>query len=76
MGLLFILGDVAQIIWGGTPRMLTPPGWLGTSIPLGASTYPVYRLALIVVGVAVALGSLVAGRYDDVRCPRPGGRRR
>jgi branched-chain amino acid transport system permease protein len=56
MGLLFILGDVAQIIWGGTPRMLTPPGWLGTSIPLGASTYPVYRLALIVVGVAVALG--------------------
>ena len=56
MGLLFILGDVAQIIWGGTPRMLTPPGWLGTSIPLGASTYPVYRLVLIVVGVAVALG--------------------
>jgi len=56
MGLLFILGDVAQIIWGGTPRMLTPPGWLASSIPLGASTYPVYRLALIVVGVAVALG--------------------
>jgi branched-chain amino acid transport system permease protein len=56
MGLLFILGDVAQIIWGGTPRMLTPPGWLATSLPLGASMYPVYRLALIVVGVTVAVG--------------------
>ena len=56
MGILFILGDAAQVIWGGTPRMLTPPGFLGTSVPLGVSTYPVYRLALIVVGVVVALG--------------------
>ncbi len=56
MGLLFILGDVAQVIWGGTPRMMTPPGWLNTSVPLAGATYPVYRLALIAVGVVVALG--------------------
>lgn len=55
MGLLFILSDVALVIWGGMPRMLAPPGWLGTSVAIGASTYPVYRLALIGVGVAVAL---------------------
>jgi branched-chain amino acid transport system permease protein len=56
MGILFILGDVALIIWGGTPRMLHPPGFLGDSVPLGAGTFPVYRLALIVIGIAVAVG--------------------
>lgn len=56
MGLLFILSDAALIIWGGTPRMLTPPGWLAASLPLGDSMYPVHRLALIVVGGLVALG--------------------
>lgn len=55
MGLLFILSDVAQIIWGGTPRMLTPPGLLSTSVPLGDAAFPIYRLALIAVGVVVAL---------------------
>jgi branched-chain amino acid transport system permease protein len=54
MGLQFILSDVAQIIWGGTPRMLSPPEWLAGSVSLGASTYPVYRLALIAVGLIVA----------------------
>jgi branched-chain amino acid transport system permease protein len=55
MGILFILGDVATVVWGGTPRMLTPPGWLATAVPLGPFTYPTYRLALIGVGVAVAI---------------------
>ena len=50
------LATLRQIIWGGTPRMLTPPGWLGPRCRSARSTYPVYRLALIVVGVAVALG--------------------
>ena len=55
MGVLFILGDAAMVIWGGTPRMLSPPGFLAQSVPLGAFSYPVYRLALIGVGAAVAL---------------------
>jgi branched-chain amino acid transport system permease protein len=54
MGLLFILSDVALILWGGTPRMLAPPVWLAGSVALGESTYPVYRLALIAVGIVVA----------------------
>ena len=56
MGLLFILGDLAQLIWGGTPRMLSPPGWLGTSVALAGGMYPVYRLVLIAISAVVALG--------------------
>jgi len=55
MGVMLILGDVALILWGGTPRMLTPPGFLAQSVPLGAFSYPVYRLMLIGIGVAIAV---------------------
>ena len=76
MGLLFILGDVAQIIWGGTPRILTPPGWLGTSIPLGSVDLSCLSPGADCRRRRGGSGSLVAGRYDDVRRPRPSGRRR
>ena len=55
MGILFILGDAALFIWGGTPRMLSPPEFLAGSVPLGTTMFPVYRLALIAVGVVVAI---------------------
>ncbi len=55
MGILFILGDAALFIWGGTPRMLSPPEFLAGSVPLGTTMFPVYRLALIAVGVVVAV---------------------
>src|SRR4029078_11281210 len=70
MGILFILGDVAQVIWGGTPRMLHPPGFLGTSVPLAGVTFPVYRLALIVIGVAVAGGLWWMGGKNTLRTSR------
>jgi len=55
MGLLLVLGDVAHIIWGGTPVLLTLPPSLQMSLPVGAFTYPVYRLILIASGLAIAV---------------------
>lgn len=56
VGVLLILGDLSQFIWGGTPRVLTLPRALRFQVPLGAFAYPGDRLVLIVIGAASALG--------------------
>lgn len=56
VGVLLILGDLSQLIWGGTPRVLTLPRALRFQVPLGAFAYPGDRLVLIVIGAVSALG--------------------
>lgn len=76
MGLLLILSDVAQIIWGGAPVILTLPGSLQGVVGIGALTYPVYRMILIGVGAAIAIvlwwsmertttGAMIRAAVDD-----------
>src|SRR6266511_3171995 len=50
-GFLFMFSDVALLIWGGSPYLLPPPGFLEQSIQLGTIIYPSYRLFLIAVGI-------------------------
>lgn len=55
-GLAFVLGDLMTVLFGGRIRSLQAPDLLAGTIDLGVAAFPVYRLAVIGVGVAVALG--------------------
>ncbi|HEX7385844.1 MAG TPA: branched-chain amino acid ABC transporter permease [Castellaniella sp.] len=55
-GLLLILEDVVQTIWGKSNLSLAEPALLDHSITLAGMTLPVYRIAVVFVGVLVAIG--------------------
>jgi len=54
--LVFILGDAAKLIWGREDNSVQVPALLTGSAQAFGLTFPTYRLFLIVVGVAVAIG--------------------
>lgn len=81
MGFSFVFADLALWIWGGDPRRIPVPQALGGSLPLGPVVFPVYRLVVIGVGVAVAvflwllqertrLGAMVRASVDDQEMAR------
>jgi branched-chain amino acid transport system permease protein len=56
-GLILFFNELVRIIWGKQPLFMDIPGWLNGSIEiLPGLIYPVYRLFVIGVGLAVALG--------------------
>jgi branched-chain amino acid transport system permease protein len=76
LGLSFILGNAILQIFGGTPRRLLAPSYLSGSVDVFGVTYPRYRLALIVLSVAVGIalwlfwerslmGAMVRACVDD-----------
>jgi branched-chain amino acid transport system permease protein len=54
--LVFILGDVAKLMWGREDNTVAVPELLGGSTQALGLTFPTYRLFLIAVGVVVAVG--------------------
>ncbi len=55
-GLIFFFNELTRIIWGRQPLFMDVPSWLAGSVQvLPGVQYPVYRLAIILVGVLVAL---------------------
>ncbi|MBQ0932256.1 branched-chain amino acid ABC transporter permease [Ideonella sp. 4Y16] len=55
-GLILVFEELRSIIVGDDVHGVQPPAWLSGSIPLGeVMTYPVYRLFISAVCVAVAL---------------------
>jgi len=54
-GFAYIFMDLAKWLWGGTPRSLPKPALLDDSICVLGEAFPLYRLAVIVMGLAVAL---------------------
>ncbi len=55
-GLILFFNELVRIIWGPVPIFLDPPGFLsGTVEILPGAPYPAFRLAIIVVGIAVAV---------------------
>ncbi|MCK5071498.1 MAG: branched-chain amino acid ABC transporter permease [Desulfocapsa sp.] len=55
-GLIFFFNELTRIIWGRQPLFMDVPSWLGGAVELLPGIhYPVYRLAIILVGIAVAL---------------------
>ena len=80
-GFLFMFADIALWIWGGNPITLPRPAWLSGSIELGDRNFPIYRLFLIVVGLAVGgllwwfqegtrIGAMLRAGVDDEETAR------
>jgi branched-chain amino acid transport system permease protein len=54
LGFVFILGNVVLWVWGGYAYMGKLPGFLADTILIGELTFPIYRLALILIGLVLA----------------------
>ena len=55
-GLIFFFNEMTRIIWGKQPLFMDMPIWLKGNIELlPGLVYPLYRLAVILVGALVAL---------------------
>ena len=54
--LSLVLSDFSLFLWTGTPRRVQPPSFLDTSVTLLGNPYPAYRLAIILIGMAVFAG--------------------
>jgi branched-subunit amino acid ABC-type transport system permease component len=59
LGLFFVTADLVTIIWGRDFHTITPPGFLLQSKVIFGHYYPAYRLAVIVVGVVIAVVTYV-----------------
>ncbi|MGN6767451.1 MAG: branched-chain amino acid ABC transporter permease [Rhizobiaceae bacterium] len=65
-GLLFVLEDVVQTIWGKDYLTVSPPPLLSGVLPMFGSTFPVYRLFVVAVALVVAAGLALWLRYSKV----------
>jgi branched-subunit amino acid ABC-type transport system permease component len=54
-GLSFMAVELVKIVWGTNELVLQPPDLLSGQVQILGNTYPVYRLFVIGVGVAIAL---------------------
>lgn len=55
-GLILFFNELTRIIWGRQPLFMDVPNWLSGTVELiPGAPYPSYRLAIIVVGILVAL---------------------
>jgi branched-chain amino acid transport system permease protein len=55
-GLILVFNELARLIWGPLPVALPIPAFLSGSVEiLPATTYPTYRIAILLVGLVVAL---------------------
>jgi branched-subunit amino acid ABC-type transport system permease component len=55
-GLSFMAAELVKIIWGTSELVLQPPDIFAGPIDILGSTYPVYRLFVIGIGLLIALG--------------------
>ncbi|MBU6256803.1 MAG: branched-chain amino acid ABC transporter permease [Burkholderiales bacterium] len=55
-GVILFSNSAVRYFWGGSPLYMDAPDWLSGAVDLMGYSYPVYRIAIIVVGASVALG--------------------
>jgi len=55
-GLLLVIEDFVQTVWGKTNLSVVTPPALAFSVDLFGASVPAYRIAVIAVGAAVAIG--------------------
>jgi branched-chain amino acid transport system permease protein len=65
-GLLLIIEDFVQSVWGKSNLSVAAPAALNTSVDLFGAPVPAYRIAVIGVGALVALGLSLWLRYSKV----------
>lgn len=56
-GLVLFFNEMSRMIWGPQPYFLPLPAALESTVDLFGVSYPSYRFAIIVVGLAVAIGA-------------------
>jgi len=65
-GLLLVIEDVVQTVWGKSNLSIATPAVLDFSVDLLGTSLPVYRIGVIVVGLAVAVGLTLWLRLSSV----------
>ncbi|WP_114971623.1 branched-chain amino acid ABC transporter permease [Rhodoferax ferrireducens] len=65
-GLLLVIEDFVQTVWGKSNLSMVAPAALNTSVDLLGTAVPAYRIAVIGVGALVALGLSLWLRYSKV----------
>lgn len=63
-GLLLVIEDFVQTVWGKSNLSVSAPAALSTSVDLAGTPVPAYRIAVIGVGALVALGLTLWLRYS------------
>ena len=53
-GLMYVLTGAVQTVWGTQPRSITPPSGLDGTTSLLGTSYPTYRVFVVVLGLVVA----------------------
>jgi len=56
LGVAFVIADGSLWLWGGDPRPVSAPAFLAGVVQVFGLTFPLYRLAVLVVSVVIALG--------------------
>ena len=81
MGFALIFQDLALVIWGGDPYTIPTPQVLSGAFELGQMFFPVYRLFIVFVALAVAVvlwlvlertrvGAMMRATVDDAEMAR------
>ena len=65
-GLLLVIEDVVQTIWGKSNLSVQTPQLLNFSVDVFGTGLPAYRIGVIVIGAAVALGLSLWLRHSKV----------
>jgi len=56
LGLSFMAADFCLMVWGGDPLNVATPSGLGGFVRVGLVAFPMYRLAIIVIAMIIAVG--------------------
>ena len=76
IGFAMIFQDLALLIWGGDPYSIRPPSLLAGVVTAGPGRFPIYRIFIIVIAVAVGaalwllldrtrIGAMIRAAVDD-----------
>lgn len=56
LGVAFVIADGSLWLWGGDPRSVSSPELLSGAVELWGLTFPLYRLAVLVFSIVIAIG--------------------
>ena len=56
LGVAFVIADCSLWFWGGDPRPVSAPSFLAGGVQIFGLTFPLYRIALVVFSIFVAIG--------------------
>lgn len=55
-GFVLLANEAVRLFWGSAPLYMDVPEWLSEPVHILGFSYPAYRFAIIIAGIAVALG--------------------